>query len=67
MHTKIGFAALSSIEAAEMKAVEGGVAIAFDASAGSMLSKYVDQIKERLSPTPNVSEPRDLDQVRLYP
>jgi hypothetical protein len=67
MRTNVEFGALESVEPAEMKSVEGGIAIAFDASAGSMLSKYVDQIKERLSPTPNVGEPLDLDKQRQYP
>jgi hypothetical protein len=67
MRTNIDFGALSSVEPAVLKAVEGGVAIAFDSRAGSALSKYLDQIEERLSPTPDFSKPRDLDQQRLYP
>jgi hypothetical protein len=67
MRTNIESVALSSMEPAELKYVEGGIAIAFDASAGSMLSKYVDEIKERLSPTPNLGEPLDLDKQRMYP
>jgi len=58
---------LGAVELADVKAVDGGYAIAFDARAGSALSKYVDQIEERLSPTPDFSEPRDLDRLRLYP
>jgi hypothetical protein len=67
MRTNIEFGALSPVEPAEMKAVEGGAPMAFVAGAGSVLSKYLDEIKERMSPTPDVSKPRDLDQVRLYP
>jgi hypothetical protein len=67
MRTNIEFGALCLVEPAEMKAVEGGGVIAFDASAGSVLSKYLDEIEERLSPTPDFSQPRDLDRVRLYP
>jgi hypothetical protein len=50
MRTNIDFGALSSVEPAVLKAVEGGVAIAFDARAGSVLLKYLDEIKDRLDP-----------------
>ena len=66
MRTNIEFGSLSSIDRADMKAVEGG-ALVYVAGAGSMLSKYQDEIEERLSPTPDLSKPRDLDRVRLYP
>jgi hypothetical protein len=66
MRTNIDFGALSPLESADLKAVEGG-ALAYVAGAGSMLSKYLDEIEERLSPTPDLSKPRDLDRVRLYP
>ena len=47
MRTNIDFDALSSVESADMKAVEGG-ALVYVAGAGSMLSKYLDEIEERL-------------------
>jgi hypothetical protein len=66
MRTNIEVGALSSIDPADMKTVEGGIAIAFDSRAGSVLAKLAEEIsRERFGPT--IDGPIDIDRGRLYP
>ena len=58
MRTHVVFGTLASVDQTEMNAVEGGGVLAVSTLTGTAISKYMDEITDRLSPTPVIGPDR---------